>query len=249
MQFKVSLALVAALAAFAEANPHRRFFRRNVESSARVSYVTVQPVPLYPTGAASSSDIISIRPPTMSAATAGTGVATSYPVPTGPVSTETLTLTYTLGRGVSKTVVTKTITRPSVGKPTDIPNNGNAPGGNQAGGEVTSSKTTVSATSTTTKTITLYPTHESFNPGEGNNKVPCVPATETITLRETVTVTATPEAQSTGENHPGHHSNKHPRPPVTTIPTPPYNNGTAATSTVYPSSGFLTKPHVLPTGY
>lgn len=122
MQFKTTLALVAALAALGEASPHRRHARRDAETSARVSYVTVHPIPLYPsgTGVSSSSDIAPVEPTTSITMPMYTGVPTFSPIPGGPVSTETITLTYTLGKGPSKTIVTKTISRPVVAKPTDV---------------------------------------------------------------------------------------------------------------------------------
>ncbi|EEP77055.1 predicted protein [Uncinocarpus reesii 1704] len=274
MQLKTSIVLVAALAAVGEASPFRFPLRRNAEESkSDVKYVTVHPVPLFPPGTGAPTAVPTATPTdpdTTPAPTTdipvptfpGTGAPNPQPSQTRPVSMETLTVTYTLGGGPSKTVVTRTVTRPCPETP-----QATAPEGGNGGGEpTTSATTTISTTSTTTKTVTLYPTDnapggEQGNGGNGGNGgATCVPVTvtvkETVTAKETVTVTAPSEPQPTDGEEP-ELPNLPPlptlnEPPVITtiptIPSPPYQNGTIPSTTVLPGTGSVTRTP-LPTGY
>jgi hypothetical protein len=103
-----SVTILAALVSVGEASRHARHHRRQFDPPARV--VTVYPVPL---------DTATVDPiPTSSIPLATYPGPVVRPVETAPpVSSETVTLTYTIGTGTDTRVITTTICRPAF--PTD----------------------------------------------------------------------------------------------------------------------------------
>jgi hypothetical protein len=103
-----SVTILAALASVGEASRHARHHRRQFDPPARV--VTVYPVPV---------DTGAVDPIPTSTASPSIPLAT-YPGPVvrpvetaPPVSSETVTLTYTLGTGTDTRVITTTVCRPA----------------------------------------------------------------------------------------------------------------------------------------
>ncbi|PGH36299.1 hypothetical protein GX50_00804 [[Emmonsia] crescens] len=237
--------------------------------------VTVRPLPV---SSGSGVDPIQTLPPT--SATYGPplitgGFPTRFPAdPSNPITSQTVTVTYTLGTGVETTVITKTVTLggpPPPQYPTPPPDAGVDP--------VSDSTTTLSTTSTTTTTITIQPLPTAPGNGRPNRPSrpnrpgrpggsPCKPAAVvTVTEKETVTVTVTPAAVDPTFDNPS------PTEPVTPpsysatpddvtsalpatssvnvpikVPRPPYPTGTTANARPTASSGFFTRVLPMPTG-
>ncbi|PYH93719.1 hypothetical protein BO71DRAFT_409903 [Aspergillus ellipticus CBS 707.79] len=230
---KVSVALLGAFAAVGEANNHG-FHARNLNfhpagysnETVSTSYVSVYPTPLKsspavaPIGASSvphnivgSSSAVTPAPvplstgvyssaPVSAAASAGDdSVSTDYETVT---STKDVTLTYTLGTGASKTVVTTTIHR-TVTDVETVYVTPSASASSTAGVSAASSAqdTTVTSTSTAYATYTLYAVPSSSGAAGSASAVAshgdsCAPVT--VTVHDTVTVTATPAAVSTPDS-------------------------------------------------
>ncbi|KAL2223359.1 hypothetical protein M432DRAFT_587288 [Thermoascus aurantiacus ATCC 26904] len=201
---KISVALVASLAAVGEAAHPLHAHRRHGYNSTdvRISSVFVIPTPL----AKAPSESITAAPVPLSTGLAGTVPGADDTL----TKTEDITLTYTLGTGTSTTVVTTTIHRTAT--QTHYVVETPAPAANQQQEE--ESTTTISSTSTTTEYVTVYPVTTSAANGlsgnglsessqsgssqsgssqSGNGLGACAPAaTVTVIQKEIVTVTATP---------------------------------------------------------
>jgi hypothetical protein len=126
MQFtnKMSVALLAALAAGSEASHarnHKLFHARDVNSTVSTSSVFVYPTPVLTPSSSVAAGSSSVATSSSSSA-AGSSVITQAPIPltTGGAgssgtddgnagSSTDITITYTLGTGTSKSVVTTTI--------------------------------------------------------------------------------------------------------------------------------------------
>ncbi|KAI4244580.1 MAG: hypothetical protein L6R42_010423 [Xanthoria sp. 1 TBL-2021] len=261
MVFKLSVALVGALAVVAQAG----YARRHVQQHKSLSYSNNQttsvaetsstvanspettsnaPLETFPTFTPESSTPVYGTPsssvvPTLPLTTAPSGTSDNSPAPISGNHT----LTYTLGTGSSTTVVTTTILETST--KTNIntiyatsDSEASATGGAGGDNELT---TTITSTSTSTIYKTIKPTSSGIVDNSpvgapGSSKCP-VPVTVTVTGSPvTVTVTA---GSGSGE------SPESTQTPISSSAPYPISSKTTKTKTKCPtaSTGFITKPY------
>ncbi|KAE8321689.1 hypothetical protein BDV39DRAFT_185265 [Aspergillus sergii] len=231
---KISVALLAALAAGSEASHarnHKLFHARNVNSTVSTSSVFVYPTPILtpsssvPAGSspvASSSAAASSSVVTSSTSDASSSVITQAPpLGTGvPGSSDAgddnsgsatdITITYTLGTGTSKSVVTTTIHKTATNTETVYA----TPAVPSAGSE--EQTTTLHSTATSTVTVVEVPSSSaaSGNAGNGGSEACTGQATVTVTATVTETVTGAPSATAKpGDDYTKPHDQDHQKNP------------------------------------
>ncbi|GMF72472.1 unnamed protein product [Aspergillus oryzae] len=205
---KISVALLAALAAGSEASHarnHKLFHARNVNSTVSTSSVFVYPTPILtpsssvPAGsspvasssaAGSSSVVTSTSDASSSVITQapplGTGVPGSSDAGDDNSGSATdITITYTLGTGASKSVVTTTIHKTATNTETVYA----TPAAPSAGSE--EQTTTLHSTATSTVTVVEVPSSSAASGNAGNGGSEACTGQATVTVTATVTETVT----------------------------------------------------------
>ncbi|KAE8136844.1 hypothetical protein BDV38DRAFT_248418 [Aspergillus pseudotamarii] len=232
---KISVALLAALAAGSEASHarnHKLFHARNVNSTVSTSSVFVYPTPLLtPSSSVPASSSPAGSSPVASSAAGSSSIAASStsdasssvitqapPLSTGVPgssgagndntgSATDITITYTLGTGTTKSVVTTTIHKTATNTETIYTKSPAVP---SAGSE--EQTTTLHSTSTSTLTVVDVPTSSAApgNAGNDGSEACTGQATVTVTATVTETVTGAPSATAKpGDDYTKPHDQDH----------------------------------------
>ncbi|KAL8849971.1 MAG: hypothetical protein Q9221_005077 [Calogaya cf. arnoldii] len=269
MVFKLSVALVGALAVVAQAGFGRRHVQQQykhpkslpygnnqtstvVDTSSTVanSLETTSTAPLetFPTFTPDSSTPVYGSPsssvfPTAPLTTAPSGTSDNSPVPTSGNHT----LTYTLGTGSSTTVVTTTIVETSTKtniKTAYATSDSEAGVTGSAGGD-SEPTTTIISTSTSTIYRTIKASASASANGLVDNNPVGASGSSECAVPVTVTVTGSPVTVTVTASSSSSESPETTQSSFSSSAPFPISSGTEETKTLFPtaSSGFITKPY------